>query len=267
MLRLRPAADLLARVQLMADAPAVAHLGCGDGMVSQLLRDRWLAASIRCSDISEKALAKARARLARPAEFACESLEGFMKSKGGQSFDLIFADRALQSSLHPPSTLEKLLESVRPGGAVAACLPLHESGSRPGCNTLFWQVAETLELTEDVGLPSKQSAIVESSEYFDQLRGPLCNEINIWTSTYTTTVQAGNRIGLVCLECLQPEDARRLEQAHQRSILGSWPKLKDGSCLVEASYMFIVAQRPQLVDIYTDYAAYHDHQLEKGWKS
>ena len=107
--RLRPAADLLSRVSTSASAPSILHLGCADGAVSQLLRERWPQAPVRCVDGSASALAKAEERLARPAEFVCEGVASVVERGGSESFDLIFADVALEVLPSPADALEALL--------------------------------------------------------------------------------------------------------------------------------------------------------------
>ena len=42
---------------------------------------------------------------------------------------------------------------------------------------------------------------------------------------------------------------------------------RHGTTIFPATHFFLVAQRPSLLDVYSEYAAYHDHQLTKGWKS
>ena len=50
-------------------------------------------------------------------------------------------------------------------------------------------------------------------------------------------------------------------------LLQAYPRGKDGSTLFPFTRFFMVAQRPSLLDVYMEYAEYHNHQLDKGWKS
>jgi len=60
--RLRPALDLLARIDAPAPAPAhVVDLGCGPGNVTTILKQRWPAADVLGIDGSAPMLDKARA--------------------------------------------------------------------------------------------------------------------------------------------------------------------------------------------------------------
>ena len=47
----------------------------------------------------------------------------------------------------------------------------------------------------------------------------------------------------------------------------AYPPGLDGCTLYEHTHFFAVARRPSLLEVYSEYAAYHDHQLTKGWKS
>ena len=58
--RLRPSADLLARIPLAAPA-AIVDLGCGAGESTALLAGRWPEAEITALDNSPRMLARARA--------------------------------------------------------------------------------------------------------------------------------------------------------------------------------------------------------------
>ena len=48
---------------------------------------------------------------------------------------------------------------------------------------------------------------------------------------------------------------------------GAAPIVADDLQLQPRSFSFVVAVRPALMDIYAEYAQYHGHQLDKGWKS
>ena len=54
---------------------------------------------------------------------------------------------------------------------------------------------------------------------------------------------------------------------YRERLLQAYPRGKDGSTLFPFTRFFLIARRPGLMDLYAEYSAYHDHQLEKGWKS
>jgi hypothetical protein len=63
------------------------------------------------------------------------------------------------------------------------------------------------------------------------------------------------------------EPARRFDAALRARLLATFPPSKRGVTLVPQTHCFVVARRPSLLDVYSEYAAYHTHQLDKGWKS
>jgi hypothetical protein len=62
-------------------------------------------------------------------------------------------------------------------------------------------------------------------------------------------------------------DADAFEAAYRARLAEAYPKSHDGTTLFPFTRFFLVARRPSLLDVYTEYAAYHNHQLDKGWKS
>ena len=57
------------------------------------------------------------------------------------------------------------------------------------------------------------------------------------------------------------------ERKYRERLASEYPKRKDGVTLFPFTRLFVVAHRPSLLDVYSEYAAYHNHQLDKGWKS
>ena len=64
------------------------------------------------------------------------------------------------------------------------------------------------------------------------------------------------------------EKASEFEKLCRERLAKAYPPCgKHGTTIFPATHFFLVAQRPSLLDVYSEYAAYHDHQLTKGWKS
>ena len=56
--------------------------------------------------------------------------------------------------------------------------------------------------------------------------------------------------------------------ADRKRVAAAYPQSRDGrTTLFPFTRFFLVAKRPSLLDVYSEYADYHDHQLTKGWKS
>ena len=63
------------------------------------------------------------------------------------------------------------------------------------------------------------------------------------------------------------EAADAFERIYRERLLAAYPPRPDGSTIFPFHRFFVVASRPSLSDIYSEYASYHNHQLDKGWKS
>ena len=156
---LRSSADLLARVRLSASAPSILHLGCGCGSSTQLLLDKWPGASLRGVDQSSQLLTSAQEQIGavtKAANFVLSSVEELVDDGlrgSADAFDLIFWE--VVAAREAPATLQKLLASVRPGGVLAM-------------------------LNED----SSPHERVNNPTELLKLRGPLCSELDLWSSTY-----------------------------------------------------------------------------------
>ena len=77
----------------------------------------------------------------------------------------------------------------------------------------------------------------------------------------------GLRPTLLALGGEESEAAAAYTAAYRARLTAAYPKAADGSTLFPFTRFFLVARRPSLLEVYSEYAAYHDHQLEKGWKS
>src|SRR5262245_36317790 len=94
--RLRPALDLLARIEVEAPRRVV-DLGCGAGNVTRILADRWPHARVIGLDSSAAMLAQARA--STPAgssiEFREAELAAWAAAPAPRAVDVLFSNAAL----------------------------------------------------------------------------------------------------------------------------------------------------------------------------
>jgi trans-aconitate 2-methyltransferase len=116
--RSRPFFNLLERVP---DRPfrEIVDLGCGSGVLTQALSDRWQEAHVVGLDASPEMLA-ASEKFARPGrlEFVLGDIAAYDKST-----DLIFTNAALQWLPDHETLLPRLAALVKPGGVFACQLP------------------------------------------------------------------------------------------------------------------------------------------------
>ena len=255
--------DVLARVSLTGAAPAIAQLGVGptEAEARRLLLHNWPEATVRVADASRAALL-ARKRDC-PLSFACEDVEAFAGGEGNESFDLIIAT-SLDCTAETPVLASRLLKRVRPGGVLAVQMDLRDDA-----------LAVAVDMGHGDALPPRRPRPFEGGAFFDALLGPLCSELDVWSSTYTHRCADGDaawellrqRSVAPVLDALRAAGAPAGPYEREcRERMCPRPR-PDGSVLLPLRCAFLVASRPGLLDIYQEYASYHDHQLEKGWKS
>lgn len=108
----------------LADLGDVLDVGCGDGVLADLVGAR--AASVTCLDASATVLAAARKRLARRANVAFHHGDMHTLPFTAARFDHVFLMHALTYSEHPELVLAEAARVLRPGGAlVLATLARH----------------------------------------------------------------------------------------------------------------------------------------------
>jgi hypothetical protein len=71
-----------------------------------------------------------------------------------------------------------------------------------------------------------------------------------------------------CRTSCLPPPVSFLPASDRERVARAYPVSRDGiTTLFPFTRFFLVARRPSLLDVYSEYATYHDHQLTKGWKS
>jgi trans-aconitate methyltransferase len=239
-----PAAAILDKIVLRTTSPRIAH---GAGEVGSLLRDRFPKAE----------------------------LVAFDGNPGGSSdaaYDLIVsvADGARHQS--PEATLDywaRLLERVGPDGVLA----VQHAAPDDDLERMAAEAARNLGL-ERCGAPALKPELA-----FERLVGPLCAGLEIWSSrvwlqltaqetlfTYSERGAVGAFLSSLGGETTEAGAAFKAEcmRLHRLRFPHTF---RDGTTLCSVSRVSALATRPSLMDIYSEYSSYHDHQLTKGWKS
>ncbi|HEX7877781.1 MAG TPA: methyltransferase domain-containing protein, partial [Candidatus Eisenbacteria bacterium] len=133
--RLRPALDLLAAIPLEAPGTVV-DLGCGEGRVTRVLRDRWPDATLTAVDDSAAMLDVAAAELPhvdwRRGDIATWRPEA--------PVDCLFSNAALHWLPDHATLFPDLFRSVAPGGVMAIQMP--RNFDQPSHTTIHATVAE-----------------------------------------------------------------------------------------------------------------------------
>lgn len=241
-LRLRPAIELLARIELAAPERIV-DLGCGTGTSTGLLRARWPAAEITGIDSSEEMLAAARAG---------DGLTQWIRADLGawapaQPMDLMFANASLQWLGDHEALLPRLFSALAPGGALAVQMPANHAEP---AHALIREVAasgpwrrafEGFDPWHPPLSPGEMHALL----------APMGAELDQWDTIYQQ-VMGGPRAILdwvkgsalrPFLARLDANQAEAFEQAYLAALAGAYPELVGGHSLFPFRRRFLVAKR------------------------
>ena len=240
--RLRPAADLLARVPL--DMPArVVDLGCGAGNVTAILARRFPAADVVGVDASAAMLAKARAA-APNCRFVAADMAAWRPDAPP---DLIFSNAALHWVGDHPRLLTRLAGELAPGGVLAVQMPaMHDAPFR----RLQGEIAANGPWAERLRGRASAHDILAPETYWDLLR-PLGATLDIWETTYLHSLQGEDPIvewasgsSLRPFLYALPEDQRSgFRRAYAEALRSIYPPRPDGTTLLPFRRLFLVLVR------------------------
>ncbi len=187
--RLRPALDLLARVEL--ESPKIIYdLGCGPGEVTRLLAARWPDAVVTGVDTSTEMLEKARASDGQTKQ----PFDGQTKRPGGdinwvegdigefetEKADLIYSNAAFNWIADHDIVLPRYLNSLRPGGVLAIQMPRNYGdvthvAMAESANAGPWRDALAHLIIDP--------PVAEPSRYYDIL-SRLAENLEVWETRY-----------------------------------------------------------------------------------
>ena len=241
--RLRPALDLLARVDLAAPARVV-DLGCGAGNVTAFLAQRWPQAHLTGVDGSAAMLDKARQALpgvhwvqADMAQWAPDAPP-----------DLLYSNAALHWLDDHDRLFPALAAMLAPGGVLAVQMPAN-----------FHAPSHTL-MADSVAAgpwqPRLQHLLVpapvhEPQRYFQMLQ-PHVAELDIWQTEYLQVLSGPDAVkewtkGTWLRRFLDalpaPDEAAAFEADYAARVRAAYPPRADGRTLFPFRRLFIVARR------------------------
>ncbi|HJW32889.1 MAG TPA: methyltransferase domain-containing protein [Holophagaceae bacterium] len=241
-MRLRPAAELLARVDL--EAPhRIVDLGCGTGTSTGLLRGRWPEAEITGIDSSAEMLAAARAGDART-QWIQADLGSFSPA---HPVELIFANASLQWVGDHGTLLPRLISMLAPGGVLAVQMPANHAEP---AHALIREVAASGPWRRAFeGFDPWHPPLSPGGMH--ALLAPMGAELDQWDTIYQQ-VMGGPRAILdwvkgsalrPFLARLDANQAEAFEQAYLAALAGAYPELEGGHSLFPFRRRFLVAKR------------------------
>jgi len=203
----------------------------------------------------------------------------FDGSPTGSLYDLIVSPSGMiprsVSSTDLLDLLQRQMARVRPGGSLALQIP--DARLQPS-HLLLEQIASEFGVSANLPAPASE---LDAARVADALLGPLCSELDIWSTTYAHRLAGEAPVYAYMQEHMQVELAALMAQLggedseaavafrheYRMRVAADYPQSRDGSTYLALTHTFLVARRPSLLDVYSEYAAYHNHQLDKGWKS
>ena len=260
--RLRPALDLLARVDL--DAPRLVYdLGCGAGQLTRLMAERWPAARVIGVDSSPAMLEASRAQAEggagaggpdapggigwMQADLAAWRPDPDTLAACGGPPQLLYSNAALHWLPGHAELFPRLLATLAPGGVLAVQMPRNFNAPS---HTL---VAATVQAgpwrARLAALPTR-SPVAEPAWYHDLL-APLAASVELWETEYLQVLTGPDPVKEFTkgtwlaqfLDALADEDERaRFEADYAARVREAYPTRADGTTLFPFRRLFMVVR-------------------------
>ena len=251
--RTRPAAELLARVNLVEQPARSLHLvdlGCGPGNSTELLAARFANASVLGIDNSQAMLETARKQLPT-ARFEAGDIATWTLVANEAAPDLIYANASLQWVGEHETLIPRLFSLLTPGGVLAIQMP--DNRQQPS-HRLMREVAQLPQFAPYIGDADQvRTEILPIGAYYDLLAAPKHEvaSVDVWHTIYqhpmdsaAAIVQWLSSTGLKpFVEGLPAALQAEFLAEYERRIEAAYPLRADGQRLLAFPRLFIVAQR------------------------
>ncbi|MDR3497047.1 MAG: trans-aconitate 2-methyltransferase [Ancalomicrobiaceae bacterium] len=241
--RERPSRDLLARVPL-ADATLVVDLGCGSGLSTRPLIERFAGAKVIGVDSSPAMLEKAR----KTVPGASYELGDVAAWEPPVPADLVFANAVLQWLPDHEDLMPRLVSRLRLGGVLAIQMPDNLGEPSHRCMVAAAEAGPwAAKLGSAAGARTELLSIVDTYD----LLAPVCRHVDIWTTTYQHPLDGHQAIvdwfrstGLrPYLDLLDDAEKIGFLDAYLARLDTSYVLQRDGKVLLAFPRRFIVAVR------------------------
>ena len=242
--RTRPVRDLLAAVSTR-DVRVAVDIGCGPGNSTEVLRARFPAATITGLDSSADMLEAARKRLP---DVRFDRIDIAAWDDRGP-FDVILANAVLQWLPDHAQVFPALVAKLSPAGSLAVQMP--DNLDEPA-HVLMREIAADGPWSGRLGQVAGKRAQRHGARWYHELLRPLCNSVDVWSTTYHHRLEGGAR-GVVewfkgsglrpFLDPLDESERRAYLVRYTRAIEQAYPPLSDGAVLLPFPRLFIVAVR------------------------
>ncbi len=247
--RLRPALDLLARVDL--DRPTVVHdVGCGRGDVARVAAERWPAATVIGSDASPEMLEAAAATPSRVRWLRLDVRDWDPHPPP----DLIFANSVLHWIEDHEGLFPRLYRSLAPGGVLAVQMPL--TSTEPTFDAIRLALATAGPGGRPLGPESLRARFerpwVRAPRWYHDLLRAEGAAVEVWTTRYYQVLEGPDPVfewikGAALrpvMAALDPAQFDAFSTRCREALAASYPTRPDGTTVLPYPRLFIVARRP-----------------------
>jgi trans-aconitate 2-methyltransferase len=176
--RTQPCRDLAARIAV-SNVRRVIDLGCGPGNSTAVLRDNWPDAEFTGLDSSAEMIERARQEYPQQRWIAGDISE--WAASGGERFDVVFSNAALQWVEDHATLYPRLLSRVAPGGALAVQIP-GNIDALP--HRLMREVAASLEWSRWFPPGNVREWHHHEMEFYYDALAPAAARLNLWATEY-----------------------------------------------------------------------------------
>jgi len=235
--RTRPCRDLLAAIDLPSVHQLI-DLGCGPGNSTTALADRWPGAEITGLDNASSMIGVAENAQPQHRWMVREIAEWAMNER--DQFDLVFSNAALQWVPDHASLYPRLIDRVRPGGALAVQIPAN-SDALP--HRLMRELAPS-------GLRVREWHAHDHAFYYDILAAR-AGRVDIWQTEYQHVMPNADAIvewykgsGMrPFLEAMALDQREKFLREYTDRIREAYRVRPDGKVLFPFLRLFVVAYK------------------------
>jgi trans-aconitate 2-methyltransferase len=249
--RLRPALDLLARIEL--DAPArVCDLGCGTGALTRLMAARWPAAQVVGVDASAAVLARAGEDAGAAAAAAAGRIEWRRADLAAWvpevPPDLVYSNAALHWLPDHAALFPRLVHALAPGGVLAVQMPRNFGAPS---HTAIADTVRAGPWHARLAPRLAPSPVAEPARYYDLL-APHAASVDLWETEYLQVLSGPDPVKewtkgtwlAPFLAALADDDERaRFEADYAARVRAAYPPRADGTTLFPFRRLFMVVRR------------------------
>jgi trans-aconitate 2-methyltransferase len=241
--RNRPIHDLIAQIPNRVVATAI-DIGCGPGNSTEFLARRYPDATITGMDSSPDMIEAARKRLP-DISFTVEDIAAWALQPG--TYDVIFANAALQWVPDHERLIPALLARLSPGGTLAVQMP--DNLAQPA-HVLMREIAADGPWAAKLADASNKRAIRHDAAWYYALLRDHAAHVDVWMTTFHHALPGGAASivewfkGTGLRPFIQPldDDERAAFLArYEKALASAYTIFPDGTALLPFPRLFFVA--------------------------